>query len=1215
MKFLKFFIVLSSLLFIISCNSSDISGNNAVPEVKNIDNKKSVVKLNINAFFKNKSNEISTSDFKKISFQLPDGEIIFLKRERIEERENGFSWFGTVEGYEDSNFILTVSNGIAYGRLRIGKKLFKIKPFSIKKGLYEIEDISNVKFLPPDKEIIYKENPFFLENNQIQKTQSQSYEDGSQIDLLILYTDKFEKTYGAGTETKIRSLVDTANSAFYRSGVQTRLNIVGILKYDTSNTNESVAYEGNVLKNLSTSSSVQDLRERYKADLVTLLRVLQDDGDGICGIAYVLSDMPENPEYQLNNLIYRKDVGYSVINVGKVKISDTLYYYCPDTTLAHEIGHNLGCDHDRDHSSGAGAYPYSYGYDIKDVFATIMSYDQPLIEYFSTPNKSYNGYPIGKPEGDPEAADNVKTINKTRVVVANFYNKSEQNQYPKISVSKNYIDFGKVELNNVKSQTVYISNIGDADLSIKNISLTGPEDFYQRNTCIGNILKKGESCSLYIYFNPQSKGKKEAQLTIYSNAKNNSAFKIYITGEGLVKNYPKVVIDKDRINFGKLSLGSQKTISVEIENVSPDSNLNISIDQSYSPDFTVKNRCTETIEYRERCSIDITFHPKTVGKKSYKFFIKTNDPNRKSIEIQVYGEAFSPVYIEPEVLDFGKVFIGEFVEKYITIKNIGSKGFYINSINTKNKIFSVKSNCFLLSPNDTCQIKVIFQPDKEETFTDELYIETSLETKKIDLKGTGIKKPLPKIVLHTQNIFFGEAIINTEVEKDFYIENIGTDTLKILTELKNQNFYIKESCNVIEPWKKCKMKIVFRPEVVGRVSGTLKLITNDPDKKEININLSGIGKPVPVPDINVNPEKIIVKGIYEGNSIQKVFSIENKGDAVLKIYSIKGENDFIKINFNECKELEPEEKCEVVVQVTGKKKGVYNFLLSVESNDPDSPEVLIPLEVKVLEKPKPKINLPEKINFGRAYINQSTDFGFILNNKGNAIFEINSIKLSDKENFLVTKKCNEILPADSCRFVVTFKPKKEGVIRGILTLDTNIGKIDILLEGIGLSPKADYLKVSPIYVDFGQVPYGYTKEEKVTVKNNSQKPIKISFSLKDFENFYIKNECPDILNANKKCFVIVGFRPTETKEYKTFLNINIFDEIGSATKRVKITGKGIFIEKDKIDFDNDGSISEEDISKAEELILKEDKKLDVNKDGIADISDLILILRIKEKGE
>jgi hypothetical protein len=46
--------------------------------------------------------------------------------------------------------------------------------------------------------------------------------------------------------------------------------------------------------------------------------------------------------------------------------------------------------------------------------------DCPRIGYFSNPDLAYNGEPIGIPEGQPNAADNRKTLNNTAFTVANF---------------------------------------------------------------------------------------------------------------------------------------------------------------------------------------------------------------------------------------------------------------------------------------------------------------------------------------------------------------------------------------------------------------------------------------------------------------------------------------------------------------------------------------------------------------------------------------------------------------------------------------------------------------------------------------------------------------------------------------------------------------------------------------------------------------------------
>ena len=1202
------------ILFLFSCNSSDETISSVTENIHKVDNNKSIFKLNIDAFFKNEGSSISKASFKKLSIQLPNGEIVVLKRSKIVERKNGFSWFGTVEGYPNSSFILSVANGVAFGRLRIGKQIYKIKPFSIEKGLYEIDDLTNVKVLPPDKEPVPKKKDFFLSNNPIYKTQT--YEDGRKIDLLVLYTDKFEKKYGSGVEAKVRNLVDTANSAFERSGIKTKLNIVGILKYDTYETNESTANEGLALDKLSSNPDVKNLREKYKADLVTLLRVLQDDGDNVCGIAYVLSNMPNDPQSRLQDLLIYKDSGYSVVNIGEISKGNFIYY-CPETTLAHEIGHNLGCNHDRDHAGNIkGAYSYSYGYDVENVFATIMSYDRPLIEYFSTPDITYKGYPIGKPEGDPEAANNVKTINKTKIIVANYYNnKTGQNSYPEISVSSDSINFGKVEVQDVKTETIYVTNTGDTNLSIKSISLSGPEDFYQKNSCINRSLSPGESCSIDIYFSPLSKGVKNAILTIYSNARNKPNYQIYISGEGIQKNFPKAVINDDRIDFGKIPLGSQKISSIKIENISPDSNLSISVDYRYSPDFYVENNCIGNIGYNQRCSVDVIFIPKSVGKKSFIFYIKTNDPDKPRIKVSVYGEAFSPTKVIPDNLDFGKMFIGDTEEKFLTIKNIGNESFYINSIYTEKNIFSIEQNCFFLAPNETCKIKVIFKPKREGTFSDKIYIETSVETKEVLLKAIGVKKPEPQIYIPQEEIDFGKVILNKQVIKKFLIKNIGTDVLRIITSIEGKNFFIKKACETVNPNNSCEFEIIFSPQNVGTITSELNLVTNDPDNRSISIKLVGIALPPPKPEIKISPNEIIADGILEGNSVQKVLTIENKGKADLKIFDIKGENEFIEIKNENCKIVAPNNKCEVVIKIKGTRKGKYNFLIAIESNDPDTPEITVPLKVSILEKPKPKVKFPQTVNFGTTYVNQSVDFGFIVNNTGNEVFIINTVVLTDTENFSIRKMCQVIQPDSSCRFVLSFKPKKEGTIKSSLILETNIGTIKINLEGTALNIKGDYLKISPVYIDFGQVLNSDTKKEKLLLKNTSKSAIRIGFSLTNESVFYLKNNCPEVLNPEEQCFITIGFKPDKSKNYIEYLNVNVVDDFGTFTKKIKLVGKGIYVNKEKVDIDKDGVITEKDIKQAEELVLEGDKRLDINKDGVADISDLILLLRIKKKGE
>ena len=91
-------------------------------------------------------------------------------------------------------------------------------------------------------------------------------------------------------------------------------------------------------------------------------------------------------------------------------------------TYAHEVGHNLGCHHNRESAVGEGAFPYSFGYrEPTGFYRTVLGLPNgsPRIMHFSTPLVEVL-VPTGIPEGQADSADNAKTINNTAFTMANF---------------------------------------------------------------------------------------------------------------------------------------------------------------------------------------------------------------------------------------------------------------------------------------------------------------------------------------------------------------------------------------------------------------------------------------------------------------------------------------------------------------------------------------------------------------------------------------------------------------------------------------------------------------------------------------------------------------------------------------------------------------------------------------------------------------------------
>jgi len=232
------------------------------------------------------------------------------------------------------------------------------------------------------------------------------------VDLMVVYTTT--KQTADYAKQRISFLVTVSNQAYVDSQMNMKLRLVHTepTAYAENNSNAQALFD--LANDKLNFAGMSQKRRQYGADLVFLFRPLYAKTAGSCGTTYVEMADGNAPEVWL---------GYGTIGDGN-SVDELTGYYCGGNTFTHEIGHSLGLVHDREYSpDGYGATPYSYAWGIEELFATIMSYKQPVLMYFSTPllATQCNGLPCGYPDTDlARSSDQTKVVNATAPVIAGF---------------------------------------------------------------------------------------------------------------------------------------------------------------------------------------------------------------------------------------------------------------------------------------------------------------------------------------------------------------------------------------------------------------------------------------------------------------------------------------------------------------------------------------------------------------------------------------------------------------------------------------------------------------------------------------------------------------------------------------------------------------------------------------------------------------------------
>ena len=325
---------------------------------------------------------------------LPDAREITATTTRRDVRgDRDYTWYGTLAG-TPGEAILVVHDGNVTGSINSGTDTYKVTPLG--NGQHAI-----VKFdasrLPPEHPPSFTERERRGDTAPLPPARNVAPDAGPiMIDVLVAYTPSAAAQV-ADIDALIQLAVDEANQSYVNSHINQKLRLVHSYRVNYSEAGKS--YDKIVAdlagKSDGSMDEIHQLRDQYGADLVALI---VNQGD-FCGMA-------------------------DAIMATEATAFAAVYYNCATGyySFAHELGHLMGARHDPANDRSTNPFPYGHGFqEGSAAWRTIMAYQCSAracnrLQFWSNPNVSYNGVPMGTPENH----DNARVLNQTAPTVADF---------------------------------------------------------------------------------------------------------------------------------------------------------------------------------------------------------------------------------------------------------------------------------------------------------------------------------------------------------------------------------------------------------------------------------------------------------------------------------------------------------------------------------------------------------------------------------------------------------------------------------------------------------------------------------------------------------------------------------------------------------------------------------------------------------------------------
>ncbi len=509
-------------------------------------------------------------------------------------------------------------------------------------------------------------------------------------------------------------------------------------------------------------------------------------------------------------------------------------------------------------------------------------------------------------------------------------------QQGELTVTPTSLSFGSVATGSNTTQTIALTNSGNAPVHISSVVLAGKEFSVTGLTTPATLSPSG-SATLSVKFAPTTAGSATGTIKVSSDAPG-SPVTINLSGTGTQAG---LSVSPSSFNFGSVVDGQTKSQLFTATNTGT-ATLTIAQVTVSGAGYSASGLNTPaTIAAGKSATFSVLFAPTTAGALSGSVAVSSNAASSPaSVALSGTGVAATvTVSATPSSLNFGTVNAGSSSAKSVTLANGGNSSVTISQIvvSAKDVKASGVTTPLTLTPGQTAALSLTFAPTASETVTGNVTVtSTQGSSAVVPVNGTGVQAGL---TVTPANVGFGNVTVGSPNSQTIQLSNTGSGVLTITQLSVAGSGFTTSSVNLpisLNPGATTNFNAQFAPQGAGAANGSISLVSNSPSSPNA-ISLSGTGIAASL-TLSMSPSSLAFGTVNTGSSAQQTISINNTGNSSVTISQITVSGAGFSLGgAGTPVTLTASQSMQVTVQFNPTVGGTVNGTVTVTSNASGSP--------------------------------------------------------------------------------------------------------------------------------------------------------------------------------------------------------------------------------------------------------------------------------------